>query len=280
MEHTEENSAAVESAASEQNVKQSVQEPQGVAQSKPVMRPDEDGAAGAAASEVSKASKESAAGGPNVSRRTFAIGAVGACALVGLGAVKFVPTQEQLRPPGAQDEDTLIGGCIRCGKCREICPQRAIGVAHIEDGVLNARTPLMDFKSGYCNFCQDVEGGPLCAQVCPTRAIQQVQDTSTVVIGKAELNRDWCLAARGMGCHECVDHCPYNAMSIGEDAVPVVDFDACNGCGACERYCISMSSGALIDGAKDRAILVKPVSIAKRPEEQGRSIRDSVTYNA
>lgn len=229
---------------------------------------------------ASKTVIDQAPGGLNVTRRTFAIGAVGTCALVGLGAVKLTPKQELLRPPGGQDETALIAGCIRCGKCREVCPQNAIGVAHIEDGVINARTPSMDFKSGYCNFCQDREGGPLCAQVCPTGAIEKLQDTSSVIIGKAELNRDWCLAARGMGCHECVDHCPYNAMVIGEDAVPVVQFDLCNGCGACERYCISMSSGALIDGASDRAILVKPVSIAKRPEEQGRSIRDSVTYTS
>lgn len=214
----------------------------------------------------------------NTTRRTFVIGAAGTCVLLGLGATRFIPTNELLRPPGAQDEDTLITGCIRCGKCREVCPQNAIGVAHIEDGFLNARTPLMDFKSGWCNFCEDVEGGPRCAQVCPTHAIPQLASTESVILGKAELNRNWCLAARGMGCHECVDHCPYDAMEIGSDSVPVVRFDACNGCGACEFHCISMSSGALIDGASDRAILVKPVSVALRPEEQGRSIRDSVTY--
>ncbi len=232
----------------------------------------------AATSRTAQGSPEGDA--PSVSRRGFTIGAAGVCALVGLGAVKIVPDQEQLRPPGGQDEEALISGCIRCGKCREICPQRAIGIAHIEEGLINARTPLMDFKSGYCNFCKDIAGGPLCAQVCPTHAIGRMEDADGVVIGKAELNRDWCLAARGMGCHECVDHCPYDAMVIGADSVPVVRYDQCNGCGACERYCISMSSGALIDGAKDRAILVKPASIAKRPDEQGRSIRDSVTYDA
>lgn len=215
---------------------------------------------------------------PNVTRRTFTIGAVGACAAIGLGAVKFIPKEEQLRPPGAQDETALITSCIRCNKCREVCPHDAIGFGHIEDGILNARTPVMDFKSGYCNFCEDQEGGPKCAQVCPTHAIEQLVSTSDVIIGKAELNRNWCLAARGMGCHSCVDSCPYDAMEIGEDHVPVVKFDVCNGCGACEFNCISMSAGSLIDEASDRAILVKPVSIAKRPEEQERSIRDSVTY--
>ena len=215
---------------------------------------------------------------PNVTRRTFTIGAVGACAAIGLGSVKFFPKQDQLRPPGAQDETMLITSCIRCNKCREICPQNAIGFGHVENGFLNTRTPIMDFKSGYCDFCKDEDGGPKCAQVCPTGAIEKLDNTDNVVLGKAELNRNWCLAARGMGCHECVDHCPYDAIYIGDDHVPVVKFDLCNGCGACEFYCISMSSGALIDEASDRAILVKPTSIAKRPEEQERSIRDSVTY--
>jgi ferredoxin-type protein NapG len=216
---------------------------------------------------------------PSMTRRSFAAGAVGACALLGMGAVKFAPEGELLRPPGAQDESHLLSTCVRCNKCREVCPQRAIGVTHVEAGFINTRTPSMDFKSGYCNFCQDRQGGPLCAEVCPTGAIEHMESGSTAVLGKAELNRDWCLAARGMGCHECVDHCPYHAIELGSDKVPVVDYDACNGCGACETYCISMSSGSLEVGATDRAILVKPASIAKRPEEQGRSIRDSVTYN-
>ncbi len=235
----------------------------------------------AAGSEVEKMNgkKKDAASGASMTRRSFTAGAVGACALFGMGAVKLAPTAELLRPPGAQDQTRLLATCIRCNKCREVCPQRAIGVTHIEDGFINARTPSMDFKSGYCNFCQDKDGGPLCASACPTGAIEHIAKGATPILGKAELNRDWCLAARGMGCHECVDKCPYNAIELGADKVPVVDYDACNGCGACELYCISMSSGALIDGATDRAILVKPESVARRPEEQGRSIRDSVTYN-
>ena len=37
------------------------------------------------------------------------------------------------------------------------------------------------------------------------------------IIGKAEINRDWCLAAKGMGCHECVDVCNYEALELGAD---------------------------------------------------------------
>ena len=74
----------------------------------------------------------------------------------------------------------------------------------------------------------------------------------------AEINRDWCLAAKGMGCHECVDVCNYEALELGADNVPVVDVDACNGCGACELACISLSAGSITAGATDRAIVVRP----------------------
>ena len=84
--------------------------------------------------------------GPRVSRRTFALGAVGACAVIGLGGVKYLPSATLLRPPGGQDEEQLVRGCLHCEKCREVCPKHAIAPAHIEDGILNARTPRMDFK--------------------------------------------------------------------------------------------------------------------------------------
>ena len=48
-------------------------------------------------------------------------------------------------------------------------------------------------------------------------ACAQFLDPSQAIIGKAEINRDWCLAAKGMGCHECVDVCNYEAPELGAD---------------------------------------------------------------
>lgn len=196
--------------------------------------------------------------GHAVSRRTFALGAVGACAVIGLGGVKYLPSKTLLRPPGGQDEEQLVRGCLHCERCREICPKHAIAPAHLEDGILNARTPRMDFKAGWCDFCENEPGGPKCVAVCPTHALSS-PDPSKAIIGKAVLVRDWCLAQRGMGCHECVDVCQYEAIELGYDGVPVVDMDACNGCGACELACISLSAGSIGVGATDRAIVIRPV---------------------
>ena len=42
---------------------------------------------------------------------------------------------------------------------------------HLEDGILNMRTPSMDFKAGWCDFCTTEPDGPQCLKVCPTQAI-------------------------------------------------------------------------------------------------------------
>lgn len=196
-----------------------------------------------------------------MTRRTFAFGVAGVAAMAGLGGVRYLPSQPLCRPPGGQDYDHLIAGCIHCEKCREVCPHTAIAPATIETGILNLRTPRMDFKSGWCDFCKNEPGGPRCVEVCPTGALR-CSDPSKTIIGVAQLNRDWCLAAKGMGCHDCVDACAYEAMELGEDHVPVVKPEMCNGCGACEFACISMTAGSITTGASDRAIVVVPIEKA------------------
>ena len=208
---------------------------------------------------------------PTFTRRGVICGTVGAVALLALGCVDIASSEALVRPPGAQDEDMLLATCIRCQKCMEVCPQNAINITHIENGFLQARLPKMDFHLGWCNFCEDVNGGPRCAAVCPTGAIAKI-DSPTVKIGVAQLTREWCLAYRGTGCHSCQDACTYNAITLDADHVPVVNESACNGCGACENACISLSAGSLSgtwdsSHPTDRAITVK---LPERKQVQAR----------
>ena len=200
---------------------------------------------------------------PTPSRRSFLLGAAGTVALVALGGAKYIPTGPVVRPPGAQDDALFYAGCIHCQKCIEMCPKHAITISHLEDGILQMRAPKMDFKAGWCDFCEEVEGGPVCYAVCPTDAIQRIEEP-TVDIGIAVLKKEWCLAYRGTGCHSCVDACEYDALELDEAGIPVVDEDACNGCGACEFDCISLMAGSLSgtwdeSEMTDRAITVKPL---------------------
>ena len=203
-----------------------------------------------------------------MSRRAFTLGCAGAAATLALGALKFVPAQALVRPPGGQDEEQLLGGCIRCQKCYEACPRKAIRPARMEDGLLGMRLPEMDFDANYCDFCAEENGGnPLCVQVCPTKALvlQGGQKAEDVVLGYAELNMDLCLAYRFIGCRFCYDACieargeSASVIRLDELSRPVVDVKKCNGCGACESVCVSLKEGSISVGAKTRAIIVKSV---------------------
>ena len=52
-----------------------------------------------------------------------------------------------------------------------------------------------------------------------------------------------------LGLGTCVKACPFGALSIGPDRLPVVDTEKCTGCGTCERVCpkgiIKLSSNSL-----------------------------------
>ena len=62
--------------------------------------------------EEKKAAAEKREQSVGFTRRTFALGAVGAVSLVALGAgAKIVPSKTLLRPPGGQDEVKLWGSC-------------------------------------------------------------------------------------------------------------------------------------------------------------------------
>ncbi len=40
-----------------------------------------------------------------------------------------------------------------------------------------------------------------------------------------------------IGFGTCVKNCPFGAMQMGDDGLPVVDLDLCTGCGKCESVC-------------------------------------------
>ena len=197
-----------------------------------------------------------------MSRRAFAAGCVGAAATLALGGLKAVPAQAVVRPPGGQDESTLIGACIHCEKCYEACPRDVIALGTFEDGLLNMRTPKMDFRYGYCDFCAEENGGvPKCVATCPTNALKLPANATaeSTIIGIAEINTSWCLAYRRMFCRSCYDACPYEAIILDDSNCPHVLTDVCNGCGACESVCLSLTTGSIVVGETGLAIVVKPL---------------------
>ena len=194
-----------------------------------------------------------------ITRRDLCIGLGGTAALFGLGSLKYVGSKPGVRPPGGQDEDQLLSACIRCEKCFEICPHNVIKPAHIEDGIFGMRTPRLDFHSGWCDWCGEANNGnPLCVAVCPTHALTLSPDATKekTILGKAVINKDWCLAYKLIGCRYCYDACPYEALKLDENNRPYLVDDLCNGCGACESVCVSLKNASVTQGATNRAIVI------------------------
>ncbi|MDR1014593.1 MAG: 4Fe-4S dicluster domain-containing protein [Coriobacteriales bacterium] len=221
--------------------------------------------AGRDAAQPSDASRRAAPRG--ISRRGLLAGAAGAALLLGLGGVARATAGDTvpLRPPGGQGEQRFIAACIHCDRCRGVCPRGVIGTCGIEDGIVNMRTPTLDFHvatakayrrgaahadqeavlakpyealldaggSGFCDFCM------LCAKNCPTGALAAF-DPDRHWIGEARIVPRSCIAFDKLGgCRKCVDYCPFGAISLDEGKRPVVQPEKCNGCGVCENICPS-----------------------------------------
>lgn len=158
---------------------------------------------------------------------------------------------ELLRPPGAQDEAHFLTTCLKCNRCETACPQACLRTGVLEDGVLNWRTPIMDFHRGACDFCG------VCEDVCPTGCILGARDESQA-IGVARIDRERCIAWLQGGCQVCASTCPYEAITLDDRGRPVIDQGKCNGCGACEYVCPS-SSYLAFSGGRARGINVQPI---------------------
>jgi ferredoxin-type protein NapG len=228
----------------------------------------------------------------HISRRNLIVGATGAAVMMGLGGVTRAIAGDTvlLRPPGAQDEGHFIGACIRCDRCRGACPRGAIETCTVEDGLINMRTPRLNFRfaaarayrraedhaeqsavladpyvallhadgHGFCDFCM------LCVKNCPTGALG-LFDPKQQWLGEAVIEPPFCIAFEKLGgCRKCVDYCPFGAISLDKSRRPVVAPEKCNGCGVCENICPS-STYRTFKGNPRRGITI-------HANEQGRPL--------
>jgi len=203
------------------------------------------------AAEIEQGEQSAQSAERSVSRRAFTAGVAGVAGLFALGgAAKALAGDDTLlRPPGGQDEAAFIAACLKCDKCRSICPENCITICVLENGLVNYRTPRIDFRKGYCTFCDE------CINVCPTDALVPF-NPETEKIGLAVIDTDECIAFQGDGCRVCADSCEYEAVTINDSGKPVVNESLCNGCGECELRCPSATYRAY-SGSKKRGINVE-----------------------
>ena len=144
------------------------------------------------------------------------------------------------RPPGAiPDETDFLETCERCHACAAACPHDAIQ----QYGPVHGRregTPFIDPTTAPCHWCEDMP----CIEACPSEALNhdpdqsQAPDHPVPPIAKVTLNLDQCLNRQGILCDTCAFRCPSHIKAIRMiQRMPVLDSDACTGCGMCLYHC-------------------------------------------
>ncbi len=178
-----------------------------------------------------------------------AVGSVaGGFALGGPAAAAAPP----LRPPGALAERDFLAACIRCFQCGSVCPNQCIRFRTIGDGPAQSFTPTIAPREQACILCMK------CTQACPTDALTPIADdpqsiASQVRMGLAEVSESLCYSYNGRICGVCYYACPFpdTALRLGTGATPIVDADACVGCGNCERACIHLPQAIRVAAKED-----------------------------
>ena len=188
----------------------------------------------------------------------FLAGALSVAGVVGGGwALSGGSTAEAapcVRPPGALPEGDFLATCIRCGRCADACPNRCIEAFTEEAGADLAmrpgpgqrNTPVIFPRRQACILCNGAPGETLlCTAACPTGALRLTHGDagsirSSVRMGTARVDVALCYSYNGASCGACVRACPFEgtALRAGLWEKPIVDPDACVGCGLCERACV------------------------------------------
>jgi ferredoxin-type protein NapF len=161
-------------------------------------------------------------------RRAFLSGTL----LTRKGRAEEKSRQRPLGPPPPWHRDlaleTHCPGCTH--PCVTACDPGIIRL-HPENHQL-AGLPYLDFSTAGCTFCK------ACLEACPMDETMELDTAGPMpVIGKAQLNRETCIAWDEVICMACSGRCDYHAITTAHQRRAQIDTQRCNGCGMCVAAC-------------------------------------------
>jgi ferredoxin-type protein NapF len=133
-----------------------------------------------------------------------------------------------LRPPWVVAEPEFSARCTRCDDCLAACPEVVIRRG-------SGGYPEMDFSRGACTFCGK------CVAACKAGAFQPASTGNLAAWAHRAAIGANCLAAHGVVCRACADHCETRAIRFrlapAGRSFAQIDLARCNGCGGCVGVC-------------------------------------------
>ena len=159
-------------------------------------------------------------------------------------------------PPGAGSSRAFHLKCVACQLCVVNCPGGCLKPS-VRLGSFGQ--PELDFRAGAC-----ISTCVKCGEVCPEGAIEKLASAARrhVHMGRAVWRKDLCIrTTEKTECTACSRKCPVQAIHLVK-GIPVVDQDACIGCGACEHVCPARPEPAIVVEGLEVQRIVRPMTSA------------------